>query len=526
MCILIGCTPTQVAQLPTDTLQGPIVPTRAPTLTSSPTDTPEPTDTPTLTNTPTETAVPSDTPTDTSTPEPSETPTEGPTDTPTLTDTQEPTVETPIATPPSTPNVTPSATQSGSSEGVYTNSTALVPVNIDSAVTAFNTMNSSIADNIPLRLYTYEGIAGEILNISMRSTGGDLDPFLLVVDPKGRELVRNDDESSESLNAIIRGFRLPESGTYIVVASRYGQQFGFTEGDFELSITKVSTAESPFGLFSQPIAYGNEVTDTINDDVQSLLYTFRGNDGDRVSIQMAATSGDLDTRLILTDNLGNTLVANDDDLLNLSIDALIQEYILPNSGYFSLIATRYTGAANSGDFQLTVTLDEAGIAGTPHPIYAVLDPENSRTLRADGQFFSNFSAGDSADEDKNELRTDTLLTFFLPPMPEGTQLESATFDLSPCYESGSGFAVLGTLTIYNDNYGSLTERRDFTRPASGARILAEVEQCGPLDVTDVVRSAYDSGGELQLRLTFRSTISNGQGDELLFTPRLLLSPGE
>jgi hypothetical protein len=412
------------------------------------------------------------------------------------------------------------------SSGTYADSTALVPVTIDSAVTAFNSISGTLDDVTPLRLYAYTGLAGEILNIAMRSTSGDLDPFLLVVDPKGRELVRNDDESSESLNAVIRGFRLPESGNYIVVASRYGQQYGFTQGEFDLSITKVSDTESQFGLFSQPVAYGTEITGTINDAVPGLLYTFRGNTGDLISVQMLATTGDLDTRLILTDNLGSTLVANDDDLLNLTIDALIHEYILPRSGYYSIVATRYTGAANSGDFQLSVTLDEPGTPGSLHDLYAVLDPENSRTLRADGQYFSNFSAGDSADEDKNELRTDTLLTFFLPPLPDGTDLETATFDLTPCYESGSGFSVLGTLTIYNDNYGSLSERRDFTRPASGARILAEMDQCDPLDVTEVVRSAYSSGSALQIRLTFRSSISNGQGDEILFSPRLRLTLGE
>src|SRR5690606_4792910 len=384
------------------------------------------TDTPTRTHTPTDTVVPSDTPTNT--PEPTDTPTETPTDTHT------PTVEPPTAT----IDLPPTATQSGGIDALYTNSTALVPVQIVSDVFASSTVSNSIDDTNPTRLYRYSGTVGEILTISMRSTSGDLDPFLLVIDPKGRELVRNDDESFESLNAMIRGFRLPESGTYIIVASRYGQQFGFSQGDFDLNITQGSTAEPTYGLFSQPIAYGTAVTGTINDNTPGLLYTFRGNEGDTVSIQMVATSGDLDARLLLTDNLGNLLVANDDDLLNLTIDSLIHEYILPKSGYYSVIATRYGGAPNSGEFQLMVTLEEAGTAGATHPIYAVLNLENSRTLRADGQFFSNFSAGDSADEEKNELRTDTLLTFFLPPLPEGASLESATFNLAPCYEAGSG----------------------------------------------------------------------------------------
>lgn len=538
-CILIGCTPTQVASVPTATLQGPVVPTRAPTTTLSATDTSEPTNTPVPTDTPTDTVVPSEepsnTPTNTASPEPSETQTERPSDTPQAPDTAEPTEtseptntsqtnDTPTATNTPATAFTPSATAVGGSR--YANSTALLPFSIESAASAFNTISSTVDANAPLHLYSYTGVVGEVLNITMRSTSGDLDPFLLMIDPKGRELVRNDDESSDSLNASIRGFRLPESGSYVIVASRFGQQFGFTAGDFDLSITKIGATETSFGLFSQQIAYGTEVSGTINDDSPGFLYTFRGNSGDTISIQMTATSGDLDTRLILTDNLGNTLVSNDDDLLNLTIDALIHSYVLPESGYYSVIATRYSGAPNSGDFQLTVTLDEAGTPGEIHPIYAVLNPENSRTLRADGQYFSNFSAGDSADEDKNELRTDTLLTFFLPPLPEDTQLETATFDLAPCYESGSGFSVLGTLTIYNDNYGLLSERRDFTRPAAGARILAEVDQCGTLDVTEVVRGAYADGTDLQIRLTFRSAISNGQGDEILFTPRLLLTPGE
>jgi hypothetical protein len=480
--------------------------------------------TPTATDTPvaeTATPEPSETPSPTATPQPSDT--AQPTDTPESGDTPQ---ATDTHTPTETPEVilTPSATPDGSNR--YANSTALIPVSIDAAASAFNSLSSTIDTSAPLRLYTYTGVQGEVLNINMSSTSGDLDPFLLVIDPKGRELVRNDDESAESLNASVRGFTLPESGTYVIVTSRFGAQFGFSAGDFDLSITKTATTETPFGVFSEALAYGRQITDTINDDTPGHVYTFRGNSGDTVSIQMSTTSGDLDPRLILTDNLGNTLASNDDDLLNLTTNSFIQNYILPASGYYSIVATRYGGASNSGDFELTIILEEPGTPGEIHPLYAVLDPENSRTLRADGQYFSNYSAGDSADEDKNELRTDTLLTFFLPPLPEGTQLESATLDLTPCYESGSGFAVLGSLTIYYDNYGSLSQFRDFSRPTAGARIMAEVDQCSPVDVTDTVLADYASGSNLQLRLTFRSAISNGQGDEVLFTPRLLLSLGE
>jgi hypothetical protein len=572
---IFGCTvtPTEVANAPTATLQGPIVPTRAPTSTEelaatgaeTPTETPAaiapsatldgvtaqasvPTASathtqvvPTDTSAPTETLAPTATltatrastatetapPSATATPLPSETPQPSPTATLTSTPTTPAPTDTLQPTSTTAPTQTPIPTETPVSSAVYTDSTAFVPVTLESAVTAFSTVTGSIDNAHPARLYTYNGLGGESLNIEMRKLAGDLDPFLIVIDPKGRELVRNDDETSESLDAAIRGFRLPESGTYVIVASRFGQQYGFSIGDFELSITKASSSEPAFGTFSQAIAYGTDVTGTMSDDQLPLLYTFRGSRGDTISVQMVATSGDLDTRVSLMDNLGNTLAFNDDDLLNLSIDSLIQNYVLPSSGYYSIQAFHYTGAANSGDFRLNVTLEQSAAPGEIPPIYAVLNPENSRTLRADGQFFSNFSTGDSLDEENTELRTESLLTFFLPPLPQDAQFESAALDIAPCYETGDGFEALGSLTIYSDTYGSLNQSRDFTRPSSGARILTTLDQCDSLDLSELVRDAYASGtSSIQLRLSFRSPTSNQQADEVLMTPRLLLTLGE
>jgi hypothetical protein len=432
--------------------------------------------------------------------------------------------DTPPPTTPSTASTAPINTPQSSVR--YTDSTAFLPVSLEAEIDAFSAVTGTLDDETPARLYVYQGVEGEILNITMRGTDDRLDPSLLVIDPKGRELVRNEDESAESFDAAIRGLRMPESGAYVIVATRYGQQFGFSRGEFDLSVTKASSGTAQFGMFSQPIAYDSEVTSTISDEIPAEVYTFRGTGGDVVSIQMTATSGDLDTRLYLTDNLGNILAVNDDDLFNLSIDSYIQNFILPTSGYYSIIASHYLGAPNSGDFRLTLTLAEPSTPGETHPIYAVLNVENSRTLRADGQFFSNFSAGDSIDDDKNELRTESLLTFFLPPLRENTSLSSASLELAPCYETGSGFQVLGPLTIYVDNYGSFIEARDFTRPGAGARILAEIAECETLDLTDLAREAYASDSEIQLRLTFRSASANDQGDEVLFTPRLLLNLSE
>lgn len=579
-CLVFGCTPTatQVAIAPTDTLPGAVVPTRAPTMsaettdiaalpsetpteaaasaepsnthspvtqlanvptdapthtvvppTDSPTDEPtdtaapptdaptdEPSATPPPTSKPTEATAPTDTPTDS----PTNTPTDAPTDTPVPTDTPQPT-HTPTDTP--APTNTPAPTAASDNSSRYTDSTAFLPVSLEAEIAAFSAVTGTVDDANPARLYVYQGVAGEVLNIAMHSTNDSLDPSLLVIDPKGRELVRNEDESNDSFDAAINGFQIAESGAYVIVATRYGQQFGFSSGGFELTVTKGSGSTIPSGTFSRVIAYNSETTGSITHELASHVYSFRGSRGDVVSIQMTAESGDLDARLFLTDNLGNTLAYNDDDLVNLSINSLIQNFILPASGYYSIIASHYLGAPNSGDFRLSLTLEESGVRDR---LLAVLNLENSRTLRADGQYFSNYSAGDSLGEDGSEYRTEALLTFFLPPLPEDTSLSSAVLELAPCYETGNGFAALGALTIYADSYGLLNQNRDFTRPTGGSQILTEARGCDSLDITDMTRNAYSGDSQIQLRISFRDTTANRQGDEILFTPRLVLNLSE
>jgi hypothetical protein len=93
----------------------------------------------------------------------------------------------------------------------------------------------------------------------------------------------------------------------------------------------------------------------------------------------------------------------------------------------------------------------------------------------------------------------------------------------PCRESGDGFAALGEMTIYADNYGRLGDGRNLTRPFPGARVVHIHLTCDPIDVTELVQEAYTSGQQVvQFRLVFRDSSANGQGDEVLITPRLRL----
>ncbi|MEP7292587.1 MAG: hypothetical protein ABI835_12450 [Chloroflexota bacterium] len=546
LLLFAGCSPTEVAVLPT--LDGPVVPTRVipsatPTLPATETPTPTQTFTPTEippTDTPSATAAPRETPVPASAtpslmPSPTETvaiaipsatntvatPLPSPTNTvEILTPSATHTVETPASTPVATPTPTASPTLSPLllDPVIYRSSTWQEPVEINTAVTLDTPISGTIDDPHPAVLYSFAGTAGMTIDVSMTEQTGNLDAFLLILDPKGREIVRNDDEIVGNGNSAVRGVILPEAGTYVIVATRYGQQFGTSSGDFTLTLTNASGER--VGSFSRQTGYDSLISDTLDDDNPEQVYTFRATAGDVISIQMTTTSGDLDPNITLTNNLGTPLTYNDDNLLMGTLDSAMQNFIIPRSGYYAIIARRYSDNASSGDYRLKLALDGQNATS----IYAVLNPVNSASVSEEGTLFTNFNIGDEIDDETGQEHTyQVLLTFHLPPNDDQA-VDEAMLGIAPCFERGGGFDELGTLTIYQDNYGSINRTRNITRPLPGARILDTQDGCDSLDLTDLVQEAYDNGDpDVQIRLIFRDHTNNGETDSVLISPSLLIT---
>ena len=236
---------------------------------------------------------------------------------------------------------------------------------------------------------------------------------------------------------------------------------------------------------------------------------------------MTTTDGNLDPNITLTDNIGTVLAYNDDNLQLGIFDSIIQRYIIPRSGYYAIVARRYSGTENSGDYRLKVAREGQNINSR----MALIDIINSGILTEEGTiYYNSFSIGDEVDEDdRREHIYQGLITLILPPADAPT-IESATFAIAPCYERGGGWDTLGELTVYEDNYGNITETRNITRPLPGARILSTQTDCSPLDLTEIVQSAYDSGDlDIQLRLIFRDRTNNGETDLIVITPSLVVT---
>lgn len=509
-----------------DTLTQTMVPPTA-TLTATSTDTltqtpvpPTPTLTATSSATPTQTPVPPSAtplPTDTATRIPATATATQPPPTPTLLPpTQRPTTVPPTALP------TDSASLVGA---VYEDSTSLATFSFDQTLSGNARATGTIDNDHPLVLFAYTGEAGSAIDIELSQRTGNLDPFLMILNPKGSEIARGN-ALSGSLNSALRHVPLLESGEYIIVTTRRDAMFGSSEGDFDLAIKASAENSDPFGNFAQLIAYDEEISGTLGTDVTEQFYTFRGLAGDTITIEMDAVSGDLDTILYLSDNLGNTLAYTDDDVQidgTLS-DSTIASYTLTKSGYYSITATQYLGATTQGNYALRVS--QTGSASAPYPLYAPLVVENSQSLSSRDGLYSNLTAGYSSDVDGNPISLQTLLTYYLPPLQDGLTISSASFNLGSCYQLGGGFAALGDLSIYQDRYGRLSERRNIQRLFAGASLLGTQNDCSPLDVTSAVVAAYGENQRyFQLRLGFRDVPANSQSGRIAFNPQLLLLPG-
>ncbi len=80
-----------------------------------------------------------------------------------------------------------------------------------------------------------DGEQGQSVTLSVASqVPGAVDPTLLLLSPEGVPLTFNDDASDDTMDASIKGYTLPESGTYTIVVCHAN---GGSEGDLTVSVT-------------------------------------------------------------------------------------------------------------------------------------------------------------------------------------------------------------------------------------------------------------------------------------------------
>lgn len=180
----------------------------------------------------------------------------------------------------------------------------------------FVPVEGNINDATPVTRFAFEASTGADVRITMAQTSGDLDPFLLLLDPEGLPIAQNDDAAEGVRDSEIT-LILETTGTYIIEASRLGGADGFTSGTYRLlleiegqSPTQEAidplTLAPPFAvnfteLDEQPFGAGD-----LSDETPRAYFAIPGRPGDLLRAIVTVTSGDLQATLnILTPDLTN-----------------------------------------------------------------------------------------------------------------------------------------------------------------------------------------------------------------------------
>lgn len=237
----------------------------------------------------------------------------------------------------------------------------------DAVLSYGETVSGVIDDEIVSQFYTFTGSADDPVRITMRASGdSDLDCYLELRDADGNVVEANDDIDPGIIRDARINLKLPASGEYTIIASRYvGPDAPLTSGAFTLTLEMgagedISSAGSDQVQAMTPINYGDSVVGEINDERYLLFYLFEGAENDVVSVAANNLSGNLDSVLFLYQSTSGGWVEvahNDDSPLGGTYEALLREVKLPATGSYLIAVTRYGMASEhtAGTFTLTLT---------------------------------------------------------------------------------------------------------------------------------------------------------------------------
>jgi hypothetical protein len=158
-------------------------------------------------------------------------------------------------------DVATDGTVSSGAAGVYSPDTlppgindlrnSAVPIQLETPV------NGSIVNEQPFQSYSFAGQEGEFVTATMTRTAGNLDTQLILLDPNGARIDFNDDVAFGITDSAIRDRLLPLTGTYTLIATRYGKEIGGTEGNYILSIVTGSSAAVPQAVLDLALPQGS-----------------------------------------------------------------------------------------------------------------------------------------------------------------------------------------------------------------------------------------------------------------------------
>jgi hypothetical protein len=178
-------------------------------------------------------------------------------------------------------------------------------------ITVGQTLTGTISNTKPKDVYTFDVAQGQDLVVDMTATSGSLDTLLVLLGPDGREVTNNDDRTSGITDSMIQT-SVSSTGTYTVLATRYGQVIGGTEGSYTLFVNT-----------------GTGVADTQgNEDTTNNTSTVSGPPAGNIEV-LLQWQNNADLQLQVRDPQGNTVY---DDMASITSGGILDEDYVGNRG--------------------------------------------------------------------------------------------------------------------------------------------------------------------------------------------------
>ncbi len=206
-----------------------------------------------------------------------------------------------------------------------------------------------------MRLYAFNGLEGDEVSVTMVQDEESLiDPFIVLLGPRGEVIAYNDDSEDEddtALSSAIVDAELPADGSYLVVATTLADLRGVSETELEepveyeitmegASEVEIPEGESPIQLAGIQVEAGQSGSLEVTFAEPVYYIFFMAEEGQTVSIETseaADTETPLgDTMVWVFDRDGNRIAGADDIDQNLFASA---EFEAPYTGAYMAFAT-------------------------------------------------------------------------------------------------------------------------------------------------------------------------------------------
>lgn len=223
-----------------------------------------------------------------------------------------------------------------------------------------------LSDQTPYEAWTFQGRAGEVIEIEMRTE--DFDAYLAIGSENGSEILARDDDSAGGLDALVL-FEVPTDGRYVVMANAIQQT---ARGGYTLRMDRGRPTSTVDALLTDQlpqarrIRSGETVTGALDRSAPLMtdrslyhVYGYQARAGERVTVTLR--SDDFDAYLgIGRKDIGSDGIWIQDDDSGGGTDSRLV-LVFPEDGLYGIVANTLR-AGSTGGYTLTI---EDGGTGQP-----------------------------------------------------------------------------------------------------------------------------------------------------------------